>query len=263
MKRISLVLIVLLLSACTAETPSASQIETAIAQTQAANLTFTPTEKPTRTDVPTNTPEPTATYPPEPTTTFTPEPTPSPTPDVRIIVGNPEDYILLPEDLPNKYILNRGDSTPHINSEILSARGIEDGKAYLEATGRLGGWIIWYECVESTAIAPDWIRSYIVMYDSVDGPDIAMLPEWNTVYEDFEIIKMDIDLGEWNQVSEYRERQPSGKYYVNYVIEFTYRNIWAEVMGIGLETDVRHEYLEDAARAVLAKLEAASLDYPK
>jgi hypothetical protein len=262
MKRISILIIVLLLSACTAETPSASQIETAIAQTQAANPTSTPTEKPTSTEVPTNTPEPTATSTPEPTATFTPEPTPSPTPDVRIIVGNPEDYILLPEDLPNKYILNRGDSTPHINSEILSARGIEDGKAYLEATGRLGGWIIWYECVESTAIAPDWIRSYIVMYDSIDGPDIAMLPEWNTVYEGYETIDLDLKLGEWNRVSVYKERQASGKYFLRYVIEFTYRNIWAEIYGSGIESDVRHEYLENAARAVLEKLEAAPLDFP-
>jgi hypothetical protein len=262
MKKISLLLIVLLLSACAPAAPSDSQIETAIAQTQAANPTLTPTEKPTSTFIPTRTPEPTLTQTPEPTFTFTPEPTPSPTPDVRVIIGNPEEYILLPEDLPHKYILNRGDSTPHVNSEILSARGIEDGKAYLEATGRLGGWIIWYECVERTAIAPEWIRSYVVMYDSVDGPDIAKLPDWDWVDEDYEIIEMDLDLGEWNRVSIYKERQPSGKYYVVYSIEFNYRNVWTEILGAGLESDVRHEYLENAARAVLVKLEAAPLDNP-
>lgn len=71
----------------------------------------------------------------------TPEPTPShtPTPDVRIITGDPEDYILQKDDLPDKYILPQGWSSPHLNSEILSARGVEDGKAYLEATGRIGG----------------------------------------------------------------------------------------------------------------------------
>ena len=194
----ALILLITIVSACAPKAPSDSVVQTAIAQTQSSNPTATPTEKPTNTVMPTNTQEPTNTSTPEPSATFTPEPTPSPTPDIRIIVGRPEDYVLQPDDLPNKFILRAGKSTPHENYEILSVRGKENGKAYLEASGRIGGWIIWYDCVESTAIAPDRIRSYIVMYDLIDGPVIANSDEWKWGYDDYETVEMDMDLGDWN-----------------------------------------------------------------
>jgi len=263
--RIQILLLLLIgflsLNACSAPTPSPGDIQTAIVKTESSKPTSAITPEPniTPTIMPTRTLEPTSTASPSPTT----QPTFSPTPDLRVIIGKPEDYILEKDDLPDKFILSPGWSTPHINSEILSVRGVEEGKAYIEATGRIGGWIIYYDLVDSTAIAPEWIESYIVMYDSVDGPKIAKSPEWDWLEEDQEVIEIEMDLGDWNRVTIIRERQPNGKFYVWYTIEFIYRNIWTEVMAGGMESDVRHEYVEDAARIVLAKLEAAPLGEPK
>ena len=275
MKRIIFVLFVFVLSAC-ANQPSESDIQTAIAQTQEANPAFTntvePTETPTNTvsNTPTNTPTdvPTETKTPTPTETLTPSPTPSPTPDMRIITGDPYDFILVENDLPDRYYLKRGYSSPHINKEILSGWGIEEGKAYLEATGRIGGWVIYYILGSPTAIAPEWIRSIIVMYDNVDGPDILNEPEWDQQYADkvrdgiWEPINYEMELGDDNRVYIRRKRQPNGKYKVWYFIEFWYRNVWASVSGYGWEPDVNHDYLENAAREILTKLEAAPLTNP-
>ncbi|MFH1634823.1 MAG: hypothetical protein ABIG63_12575, partial [Chloroflexota bacterium] len=147
---------VLVLTACDSS-PSEGDIQTAIVKTQQANNQVLTVQTKTLTIAPSQTRTPTftitSTSTPEPTNTETPTSTstPSPTPDLRIISGDPEDYILQKDDLPNKYILYPGDSTPHENSEILSARGTEDGKAYLAATGRIKGWIIWYGLNDPTA----------------------------------------------------------------------------------------------------------------
>ena len=119
-----------------------------------------------------------------------------------------------------------------------------------------------------TAIAPEWIQSYIVIFDNVDGPDLLMSPEWDSDYHDgvkegrFEPIEIEMDLGDNNLVYVQKERQPNGKYRVWYFIEFWYRNVWARVLGFGWESDVNHEYLESAGRAVLSKLEEAPLEHP-
>jgi hypothetical protein len=249
-KLILLITTVLLLAACT---PSETTIQTAIAKTENAQPTgtFTPTLLPTST----------------PTSSPTSSPTPIPTPDARIIIGDAEDYILQKSDFPDKYVLLPGNSTPHLNSEILGARGIEEGKAYLEATGRIKGWLIWYYLDSPTAIAPEWVMSYIVMYQTAKGPELAMSPEWNNVYENFklgeyELVEKNLDLGDENLVYFEREMQPSGEYYVWYYIDFRYRNVWAEVLGQGLESDVRPDYIEELARIVLRKLQEAPLSSP-
>lgn len=52
--------------------------------------------------------------------------------------------ILVQEDLPDNYVLLAGNSTPHLNYEILWAWGQEQKKAYLEATERLGDVVLTY-----------------------------------------------------------------------------------------------------------------------
>lgn len=231
------------------------------APTPTPTETLTPTATFTLTHTPTLTPTLTPTF--TPTNTPTATLTLTPTPDMRIIKGDPDDFILTKEDLPDNYILYPGDSTPHNNSEILDVRGIEDGKGYLDATGRIGGWIIWYGLANETVVAPKWIQSYIVIYDNADGPSIAKSPKWDWVGEnEEEILDIDIELGDWNRVYTVKERQSSGKVTVFYAIEFYYRNVWARVSGYGIESDIRHEYIENAARAVLEKLENAPLSMP-
>lgn len=182
-----------------------------------------------------------------------------------MIVGDAEDYILTRADIPDRYTLGSGNSTPHLNSEILSARGVTDGKAYLEATGRIKGWIIWYHRAADTVIAPEWIESYVVMYKTAHGAALAMGPDWNNdFYDDVKSGKIEqfsslADLGDANLVYRTRTRQSSGAYLVGYTIEFRYRNVWTEVYGEGGDSDIRPEALEQLARTVLERLKAAPL----
>ena len=97
-----------------------------------------------------------------------------------------------------------------------------------------------------------------------------MSPEWDTYfpenvkYDDgWEFLDLEMDLGEWNRTTIHRIRQSSGDYKIAYFIEFYYRNVWVRTAGVGWESDVNHEYVENAARAVLEKLLIAPLTESK
>lgn len=102
MKRFVFVFFLVLLASCTTS-PSESDIQTAIAQTQNAVPTHadtslptnTPSLAPTNTPGPTNTPEPTNT--PKPTNTPRPTDTPTPIPEPLIFTGTGDNIVDLSE----------------------------------------------------------------------------------------------------------------------------------------------------------------------
>lgn len=182
--------------------------------------------------------------------------------DKRIVVGDPNDFILVKEDFPDEYLLPPDWSRPHLNSDILGVRGQEDGKAYIEATGRISGWIIQHMRNDPTKVTPEEIRSYVVMYETVEGAHLAHSPQWDYPNEGFEEVNFDFDLGDWALVTVRRELQDNGRDQVWYQIEFIYQNIWGSVMGWGWESDVNHDYIENLARVMLSKMETAPLVNP-
>ncbi len=84
-----------------------------------------------------------------------------------------------------------------------------------------------------------------------------MSPTWNNDLFDrvknneIEIVENNEVLGDETLITVKRERQASGKYYVWYDMEFRLRNVWTQVSGQGMESDVSLEYLMQAAKAVL------------
>jgi hypothetical protein len=250
-KKIILTLIVLVfLSACAPSAPSQGDIQTAIAQTEQALPTLTPTF------IPTNTPEP----------TFTSVPTiaPSPTPDQRVIDGNPEDFLMQLEDLPKDakyYLPNSTWISPLRNSEIVSGWGVDEGREYLEKTGRVDGWTVDYERGTKTVITPEEMYDNVVLYRTVDGAHL-IITEYSNCSDpksDFTELEIDFKIGDMTKACISRQMQSSGDNRVWYLIEFTYRNFYHSVGGWGWENEVRPEYVQDIARTLLAKLEAAPL----
>ena len=264
-----------LLAACSQSfpTPSEADIQTAIAQTQAANpistnspeptITLTPTATPTETptNTPTNTPTPTDT----PTVTLSP----TPTQDLRVIKEDPEHFLLLPEDLPEEayfHIPGAGYKSPHRNSEIISGWGREKGLEYIEKSGRVDGWWVVYQRGTDSVRVPEEVFHNIIMYETVNGAQLTIL-EYNRLVENFgqldwSEINQKIDVGDLSILMERKIMQPSGKNRVTYRLETSYRNYVSIIETWGWEDDITYEFLEQAARVVIAKLEAAPLHEP-
>jgi len=209
----------------------------------------------------TNTPEPSLT----PTEIPTSTPTITATPDERIIEIGPEEFLLEKEDLPSEakyYIPNSAWKSPHRNSEIISGWGTEKGQEYLEKTGRIDGWVIYFARGTSTVRAPEQVYHNIIQYETAEGAQLAMNMESPYVTVEFDIVNDSYDLGDITIISKYREMQPSGEYRIQYLVETTYRNYQSRVGGWGWEKEFDLDYVIQIAEIALAKLETAPLVEP-
>jgi len=246
-------------------TPSEAKIMTAIAQTEAANPTATNTITPDPTA--TQTPSAAPTINPTNTTTPTETPTPSSTPDLRIIEMEPRHFQLEVEDLPKegRYYMPSGWMSPHLNSEVISGWGIEEGKAYLAETGRITGYWSEFYRGTNTVVMPQYAYCGVIQYKTAEGARLTIekysLLAGGTRASSLEFTdaKVDMILGDHNESIYATVTLPGGEVAKVYYVNFAYRNYGVECWGDGLETDVSHEFVENMARAVLAKLEAAPL----
>lgn len=185
-----------------------------------------------------------------------------------VISGSPKDYLLQPEDIPDPYYLPGSDWIgPYSNEKIIEVRGVEDGQAYIDATGRIEGWFVWYQLGDNTRNAPEKIGCYIVFYKTGEGARLAIGPQWHPVYKEAdegkaELVDLEIDLGQSHIGYIYREQTPNQDFILDYNIEFTYRNALTVITGHGVEMRVRQAYLLDLANIVLQKLRTAQLINP-
>jgi hypothetical protein len=259
--RIVLFLIPLSLISCNTE-PDANSINTAIAQTQNAKPSASSTHTPTETNTPTITWTPTYTPTNTATITYTP------TPDLRIITEEPREFLLEKEDLPKKaqyFLPNSQWISPHHNSEIISSWGSIEGREYIERTGRVDGWWVYYARGSDTVFAPQEIFHNIIKYESVEGAQITV-NEYNLVTsnrnEEYEFVDRDLDFGDISIAMVAKETQSNGKQRVWYRVETAYRNYVSIIGAWGWEEDMDFVYVENIAKTAVEKLESAPLSNP-
>ena len=264
MKRsfIFLMLLALLLASCS---PSQAALEKALSGTQTAIALLTPTS--TNTPEITSTPTETST----PTPTNTPEPTLTPTPDLRVIDGDPIDFLLRPKDLPpesNFYIPHESWMSPHTNQEVINGWGVDEGREYLERTGRVEGYYVYLLRGSKVLTAPEEIYCTAVEYETTEGAQIS-LNEFNMIaYPErsdyiYTLAKEEFpDLGD-TRIAYYRDKTAdNGEKYIIYYIEATYYNYLVDCYGYGRKIEVEPEYVANLVTIVLNKLKAAPLISP-
>lgn len=186
--------------------PSESSINTALAQTLAAN--------PTNTLVPTDTLEPSPTFistatptdTPTPSSTPSPTLTPTPTPDIRIIAETSDKFLIQASDLPKEakyYLPDSSWISPHHNSEIISGWGREEGLDYLEKSGRVDGWLANYVRGTRTVRAPEQLYHNIIQYKSAEGAQYTVKEfnlstrsdnDWNEIDEEVKLGELSLAL---------------------------------------------------------------------
>lgn len=220
-----------------------------------------PSSLATETREPTTTGTATATLTPEPTATLTP----TATPDVRVIDGDPHEYLLGLDDMPpdaRYYLPGSNWTSPHRNSEIVSGWGVEEGREYLEATGRIDGWWVVYKRGTNTVTAPEQVYDNVILYRDASGP-LLVLQEFDITCDnpdlDYASVPGRPTIGEASKACVRGEMQPNGRRRTWYTVEFAYRNVLHNMNAYGWEYEVEYEYLEAIAMTLLAQLQAAPL----
>ncbi len=209
-----------------------------------------PTPAPSQTPEPTSTQVPTATptETPPPTATATSTPTPEPTPDTRVIDVNPRKLSTIDGVLPEDGSFYLTDETPHRNSEILSSWGVEEGRQYLEESGRVDGWTTRYTRGTRTVFAPEFVQANAVIYESLDGPRAsASLRENDEPCTDQEAALQGWGLTVLEEgfvggtsssyLCLFRQMQSSGKNYHVFYADIDIRNVGLQVWAGGLEDE--------------------------
>jgi hypothetical protein len=245
-------LCVVILAACA---PSTAAVNTAIAQTQAANPTVTNTTQPTKT----NTPLPAA------TPTFTASP--SPTPDLRIIKIEPKGFLLAKDEIApgGKFFLpGPGWISPSHNEEVVAVRTVEEGRKYLAETGRIDGWYVTYKRGNNGVNMPEEVSNSVIEFGSAQGAQILLnkyLPS-DLLKDGYAEIENPPSIGDATKIFMKREIQSGGDTRVIFIMAFTYLNYYDEIDLWGWESDISQDFARVLSELQLGKFKSAPLSVP-
>ena len=184
--------------------------------------------------------------------------------DAEAMVENLDDYVLRSEDMPNQYRLV-ADGEQHItNMKVINTVGEVQGKRYMAATNRLDGWSLELERVNKDELIPYTIFSQIEVFETTDGAQIAFSPDWFPAYTDEENelswIEDGCDMADACVVYYSEKLDPATELTtLEYNIAFVYKNVLAQVLGRGLDFDMKSEYVVEAAEILLDKIDAAPM----
>jgi len=173
------------------------------------------------------------------------------------------DYVLRPADLANPYRVPVDGERRISNLGVIQQMGEVEGKHYIVSTGRVDGWYMQLERKKKEDVAPGVMESGIELFDSSQGAELALSPDWFKAYKDENKtptwIDKGCDIGDQCLFYYYQSIDPATNLTrLEYNVAFVYKNVVVWVMGRGLDIDVEPDYVLQAARAVFNRLEAAS-----
>ncbi len=184
-----------------------------------------------------------------------------------MMVGSLDSYVLRPEDLPDQYKIT-ADSEQHLtNLRVINTVGEVNGKRYMAATFRLDGWSLELERVKKEDLIPYTIYSQIEVFETAEGAQVAFGEDWLPVYQEPEDetktpnwIEDGCDFGDACIMYYYEKLDPATELTtLQYEVTFVYKNTLVQVMGRGLDFDMKPDYIVNAAEILFEKIDTASL----
>jgi hypothetical protein len=173
-------------------------------------------------------------------------------------------FILRPEDLAVAYKIPVDGERRISNAGVLQERGEVEGKRYIVATRRVDGWYLQLERRHKEDISPAFYESRLELFETQDGAELALQPEWFQANQDPDntpsMVEGGCNIGS-NCTFYYFETldKVTNLTHLQYHMTFTYRNLLVWVMGRGLDIDVSPDFVREAAQTILTKLESAPL----
>lgn len=192
-----------------------------------------------------------------------PEDTPiEPLLDSEAMLARLGGYLLRPDDLPHSYSLSEGGELHNTTLRLINDMGELKAKTYVRNTGRIDGWWVQLKRASKADFAPGTFENSIELFESQDGAQTAMTPDYYQLHQDesreYTLVDGGCDLGDRCEFYYSEKEDPATELVTaQYTVAFTYKNAFVWVMARGLTVDLEAGYVLDAARSVLGKLVTA------
>jgi hypothetical protein len=182
--------------------------------------------------------------------------------DAQAMLDRLGDYVLRPGDLPHAYNLPEGGELHMSNQRLINEMGQLEAKTYIRDTGRIDGWWLRLKRTNNDDFAPNAFESAIQLFETAEGAQLAMSPDHYQLHRDesreYQLLDGGCQLGDQCEFYYSEREDPATEVVVaQYNVAFTYKNAFVWVMARGLEIDLEADYVMDAARVVVRKLERA------
>ena len=165
------------------------------------------------------------------------------------------DFLLLNSDLPIDGRYRRFVYSPYSipNKDVSSA--------YVEETGRMDGWGVYYIKNSQDVPVPQEIHGKVVLYSTNAGARRSIIKYSNNLVSDFAYLEetQAPAIGDETRafLLRYQKKPIGSASQISYWIEFSYRNVVEVIQADGAENEVQPELVADIARLILARLQAS------
>ena len=171
------------------------------------------------------------------------------TPDQKLFEGSPQELLLTPEELPGTYSLLQDLSGERPNESLtMDSEDPEARDQYLEQTGRIAGWEDRYMVMEFTQDLPGFILNQVVVYESIEGAQAALI--WPSV-QTREPMETDRTIGDAMTLTMMPFNAPDDSAWIDYRVEFTYKNLLGAVSTYAPEEVATPDYVLQLAENLL------------
>ena len=127
---------------------------------------------------------------------------------------------------------------------------MEKGEEYINATGRVDGWIVIYERGSKTVSVPDEVIDTVVIYETLEGAQLSINEYWNLNRSpDIRKILNPPAVGDLSLALSLVKGNR-----VEYAYFFSFRNVVHILEIKGLESEVTLDLVEQLANKLLARL---------
>ncbi len=182
--------------------------------------------------------------------------------DTEAMLERLGSYLLRPDDLPHSYYITEGGELHTTTLRLINDMGELEAKTYIRNTERIDGWWVQFKRTSKADFAPGTFECSIELFESQDGAQTAMTPDYYQLEQDesreFTLVDGGCDLGDHCEFYYSEKEDPTTELITaQYNVAFTYKNAFVWVMARGLTVDLEADYVLEAASSVLGKLENA------
>lgn len=178
-----------------------------------------------------------------------------------IFIVSMDQLVLSPTDMAAGYVVTPGGNKRFDNALLSRNMGADYAKPFILNTGRVDGWDLSMERANPNDFTPEYVRSRVEIYETVDGASTALSKDWFWAYQveerlPDEILDKSCNVGKDCISYMYQEvKAGKGAIIERYEVAARYQNIVVWVLIKGAQGEVNEQIALDYAQLIFDKIE--------